>query len=206
VARNERVVHFCRRPIRCARRRHRARVRRLPGLGVCSGSCAPAQPHCGPAPRTSCYKRSSNVALAPALPDPFVQEASCSRQVRKRARPIPVPRVATAPLLLPYPALAARLKPWVPCWHSLLLCVSPRPCSTPREGCQGLGGALQPGTARARGRTQCSRNTWHGRRRHCSPRRATAACGLLPSGQDDRPWRICSLQRERVSKCFFIFI
>ena len=67
----------------------------------------------------------------------------------------------------------------------------------PREGCQGLGGALQPGTARARGRTQCSRNTWHGRRRHCSPRRATAACGLLPSGQDDRPWRICSLQRER---------
>jgi hypothetical protein len=115
---------------------------------------------------------------------------------RKRARPIPVPRVATAPLLLPYPALAARLKPWVPCWHSLLLCVSPRPCSTPREGCQGLGGALQPGTARARGRTQCSRNTWHGRRRHCSPRRATAACGLLPSGQDDRPWRICSLQRE----------
>jgi hypothetical protein len=133
VARNERVVHFCRRPIRCARRRHRARVRRLPGLGVCSGSCAPAQPHCGPAPRTSCYKRSSNVALAPALPDPFVQEASCSRQVRKRARPIPVPRVATAPLLLPYPALAARLKPWVPCWHSLLLCVSPRPCSTPRE-------------------------------------------------------------------------
>jgi hypothetical protein len=146
VARNERVVHFCRRPIRCARRRHRARVRRLPGLGVCSGSCAPAQPHCGPAPRTSCYKRSPNIALAPACAW-AVPEASCSG-ARKRAWPILVPRVATAALLPPYPASAALLKPGLPCCHSLLLCVRQHPAAIPREG----GGARGSAEHSSRGR------------------------------------------------------
>jgi hypothetical protein len=63
----------------------------------------------------------------------------------------------------------------------LLSVLDPLQCpSMARGGVPRARRSTAAGDGMGPGRTKCRNHTWHGRRRHCSPRRAPAACGQLP--------------------------